>query len=166
MKDILGELEARREQARLGGGEARIAAQHARGKLTARERLELLLDEGSFEEFDTFVRHRSTDFGMEADRPFGDDSPTRAFPIRDRPRLLDNEASGRRRDDQRRVVEVGARPVLAPRHDGPVGTSDEPHEPSAGTEGEPIEVDARHLEPTVASACAPFIGETRNSRAG
>ncbi len=72
MKDILGELETRRREARLGGGQRRIDAQHARGKLTARERLELLLDEGSFEEFDMFVRHRSTDFGMEADRPYGD----------------------------------------------------------------------------------------------
>ena len=69
MKDILGELEARWHEARLGGGQRRIEAQHARGKLTARERLELLLDEGSFEEFDMFVRHRSTDFGMEKDRP-------------------------------------------------------------------------------------------------
>ncbi|MCC7322102.1 MAG: acyl-CoA carboxylase subunit beta [Rubellimicrobium sp.] len=72
MKDILGELEARRAVARAGGGERRVAAQHARGKLTARERIELLLDEGSFEEFDMFVRHRSTDFGMAADRPAGD----------------------------------------------------------------------------------------------
>ncbi|MFB9223033.1 acyl-CoA carboxylase subunit beta [Paracoccus cavernae] len=72
MKDILDELEQRRREARLGGGQRRIDAQHARGKLTARERLELLLDEGSFEEFDMFVRHRSTDFGMEADRPYGD----------------------------------------------------------------------------------------------
>ncbi|WP_234853345.1 acyl-CoA carboxylase subunit beta [Paracoccus everestensis] len=72
MKDILQELEDRRTQARLGGGQRRIDAQHARGKLTARERTELLLDEGSFEEFDMFVTHRSTDFGMEADRPYGD----------------------------------------------------------------------------------------------
>ncbi len=72
MKDILQELEDRRTQARLGGGQRRIEAQHARGKLTARERIELLLDEGSFEEFDMFVTHRSTDFGMEADRPYGD----------------------------------------------------------------------------------------------
>jgi len=72
MKDILNELDARRRDARLGGGQRRIDAQHARGKLTARERLELLLDEGSFEEFDMFVRHRSTDFGIEADRPYGD----------------------------------------------------------------------------------------------
>lgn len=67
-----GELESRRRDARLGGGQRRIDAQHARGKLTARERLELLLDEGSFEEFDMFVRHRSTDFGMQEDRPYGD----------------------------------------------------------------------------------------------
>ncbi|WEF25368.1 acyl-CoA carboxylase subunit beta [Paracoccus sp. S3-43] len=72
MKDILQELEDRRTQARLGGGQRRIDAQHARGKLTARERIEILLDEGSFEEFDMFVTHRSTDFGMEADRPYGD----------------------------------------------------------------------------------------------
>ncbi len=72
MKDILGELEARRETARQGGGEARIAAQHAKGKLTARERIELLLDEGSFEEFDMFVAHRCTDFGMQDQRPAGD----------------------------------------------------------------------------------------------
>ncbi|MFN3643287.1 MAG: acyl-CoA carboxylase subunit beta [Gemmobacter sp.] len=72
MKDILQELESRRAAARLGGGQRRIDAQHAKGKLTARERIELLLDEGSFEEFDMFVRHRCTDFGMEADRPAGD----------------------------------------------------------------------------------------------
>ncbi|MFN4098712.1 MAG: carboxyl transferase domain-containing protein, partial [Pararhodobacter sp.] len=72
MKDILLELESRRAQARLGGGQRRIDAQHAKGKLTARERVELLLDEGSFEEFDTFVAHRCTEFGMEQDRPYGD----------------------------------------------------------------------------------------------
>ena len=73
MKDILEELESRRATARAGGGEKRrVEAQHAKGKLTARERVELLLDEGSFEEFDTFVAHRCTDFGMEQDRPAGD----------------------------------------------------------------------------------------------
>ena len=72
MKDILQELETRRAEARKGGGERRIEAQHARGKLTARERIELLLDEGSFEEFDMFKAHRCTDFGMEKDRPHGD----------------------------------------------------------------------------------------------
>jgi propionyl-CoA carboxylase beta chain len=72
MKDILQELEDRRAQARKGGGDARVDAQHAKGKLTARERLELLLDEGSFEEFDTFVTHRCTDFGMEQSQPYGD----------------------------------------------------------------------------------------------
>ena len=58
MKDILDKLEKRRDEARLGGGKARIDAQHKRGKLTARERIELLLDKGSFEEFDMFVEHR------------------------------------------------------------------------------------------------------------
>ncbi|PRD38729.1 UNVERIFIED_CONTAM: pccB [Trichonephila clavipes] len=72
MKDILQELETRRDAARAGGGARRVEAQHAKGKLTARERIEVLLDEGSFEEFDMFVRHRCTDFGMEADRPAGD----------------------------------------------------------------------------------------------
>ncbi|HEX2552829.1 MAG TPA: acyl-CoA carboxylase subunit beta [Microvirga sp.] len=72
MKDMLERLEARRAQARLGGGAKRIEAQHARGKLTARERLELLLDQGSFEEFDMFVEHRSTDFGMADQKIPGD----------------------------------------------------------------------------------------------
>jgi propionyl-CoA carboxylase beta chain len=72
MKDVLLELEERRSRARLGGGEARIAAQHAKGKLTARERIEAFLDEGSFEEFDMFVEHRSTDFGMDETRIAGD----------------------------------------------------------------------------------------------
>ncbi len=64
MKDILQQLEKRRAKARAGGGEARIKKQHAKGKLTARERIDALLDEGSFEEFDMFVSHRCTDFGM------------------------------------------------------------------------------------------------------
>ena len=72
MSDILQLLEDRRAVARLGGGQHRIDAQHAKGKLTARERIELLLDEGSFEEFDMFVAHRCVDFGMAADRPAGD----------------------------------------------------------------------------------------------
>jgi propionyl-CoA carboxylase beta chain len=65
MKHVLDILEKRRAEARLGGGQARIDAQHARGKLTARERIELLLDHGSFEEYDMFVQHRATDFGMD-----------------------------------------------------------------------------------------------------
>ncbi|MBL4892918.1 MAG: acyl-CoA carboxylase subunit beta [Rhizobiaceae bacterium] len=64
MQDIIGELESRREQARLGGGQRRIDTQHAKGKLTARERIDLLLDEGSFEEYDMFVAHRCNDFDM------------------------------------------------------------------------------------------------------
>jgi propionyl-CoA carboxylase beta chain len=64
MKHIHEELAARRSQARSGGGEHRIALQHKRGKLTARERIELLFDAGSFEELDMFVEHRATDFGM------------------------------------------------------------------------------------------------------
>lgn len=72
MQEILEKLEARRKEARAGGGAKRVAAQHARGKLTARERIELLLDEGSFEEFDMFVEHRCTDFGMEQTKFPGD----------------------------------------------------------------------------------------------
>jgi propionyl-CoA carboxylase beta chain len=72
MKDIMQELESRRQAARMGGGERRIATQHAKGKLSARERIDLLLDEGSFEEFDMFVAHRCTDFDMEHQRPAGD----------------------------------------------------------------------------------------------
>ena len=72
MKDILETLEERRAGARLGGGEKRIEAQHARGKLTARERIQLLLDKGSFEEFDMFVEHRSTEFGMDKTKVPGD----------------------------------------------------------------------------------------------
>ncbi len=72
MKEILEALEKKRAAARLGGGEARIEAQHEKGKLTARERLELLLDEGSFEECDMFVEHRCTDFGMAEQKIPGD----------------------------------------------------------------------------------------------
>ncbi|MEE9300253.1 MAG: acyl-CoA carboxylase subunit beta [Alphaproteobacteria bacterium] len=72
MDDILRRLEEKRAAARAGGGERRIEAQHAKGKLTARERLELLLDPGSFEEYDMFVEHRSSDFGMAEQRVPGD----------------------------------------------------------------------------------------------
>jgi propionyl-CoA carboxylase beta chain len=72
MHEVLKKLEQRRAEARAGGGEKRNAAQHARGKLTARERIDLLVDEGSFEEFDMFVEHRSTDFGMEKSKIPGD----------------------------------------------------------------------------------------------
>ena len=72
MQHILDELARRRAQAKLGGGERRIAAQHAKGKLTARERIDLLLDEGSFEEFDMFVEHRAHEFGMADQKVPGD----------------------------------------------------------------------------------------------
>ena len=72
MSQVLDELNDRRETARLGGGQKRIDNQHAKGKLTARERLSLLLNPGSFEEFDMFVTHRSTDFGMDKSKPAGD----------------------------------------------------------------------------------------------
>jgi len=72
MNEIIEELEQRRANARLGGGQKRIDAQHKRGKLTARERIALLLDDGSFEEFDMYVEHRCTDFGMEKQKIPGD----------------------------------------------------------------------------------------------
>lgn len=65
-------LEQLQREAMLGGGEKRIADQHRKGKLTARERISILLDEGSFEEMDMFVRHRSTQFGLDKQRPLGD----------------------------------------------------------------------------------------------
>ncbi|WHZ11974.1 MAG: Propionyl-CoA carboxylase carboxyl transferase subunit [Burkholderiaceae bacterium] len=72
MQEIIQQLEDKRAKARLGGGAKRIEAQHAKGKLTARERIELLLDEGSFEEWDMFVEHRSADFGMAESKIPGD----------------------------------------------------------------------------------------------
>ncbi len=72
MQEILEVLEKRRAEARLGGGQRRIDAQHAKGKLTARERVDILVDEGSFEEFDMFVEHRCTDFGMDETGTPGD----------------------------------------------------------------------------------------------
>jgi propionyl-CoA carboxylase beta chain len=72
MQSVLSELEDRRAEARAGGGPRRVAAQHAKGKLTARERVEILLDEGSFEEFDMFVAHRCVEFGMDETRYPGD----------------------------------------------------------------------------------------------
>src|SRR5471032_523181 len=72
LKQMLERLDRRRARARLGGGEARIKAQHAKGKLTARERIDLLMDENSFEEFDMYIEHRCTDFGMEKTKIPGD----------------------------------------------------------------------------------------------
>jgi propionyl-CoA carboxylase beta chain len=72
MQDILQQLEEKRAAARQGGGKRRIAAQHAKGKLSARERLELLFDPGSFEEWDMFVEHRCQDFGMADQKIPGD----------------------------------------------------------------------------------------------
>ncbi|MEO0360418.1 MAG: carboxyl transferase domain-containing protein, partial [Pseudomonadota bacterium] len=72
MTDVIAELERRRAAAALGGGQRRIDSQHKKGKLTARERIEALLDEGSFEEFDMFVAHRCSDFGMGEESHPGD----------------------------------------------------------------------------------------------
>ncbi len=72
MANVLQELEQRRAAARLGGGQARIDRQHKNGRLTARERLDILLDDGSFEELDMFVEHNCIDFGMAETRVPGD----------------------------------------------------------------------------------------------
>ena len=72
MQEIINQLEEKRQSARLGGGQKRIDVQHSKGKLTARERIDLLLDDRSFEEWDMFVEHRCTDFGMGEQRIPGD----------------------------------------------------------------------------------------------
>ncbi|MCG9881490.1 MAG: methylmalonyl-CoA carboxyltransferase, partial [Bacteroidia bacterium] len=72
MKNKREELLQMRAQALLGGGEERIASQHKKGKLTARERIHFFMDEGSFEEIGAFVQHRSSDFGMEKQKFLGD----------------------------------------------------------------------------------------------
>ena len=81
----IAEVEARRAEARMGGGETRIEAQHAKGKLTARERLDVLLDAGSFEEYGMFVTHRATDFGMAGKTIPGDGVVTGSGTIGGRP---------------------------------------------------------------------------------
>ncbi len=88
INERLQELEEMRETAKLGGGEARIEAQHKKGKLTARERIELLVDPNSFEEFDMFVTHRSHDFGLEKQKFLGDGVVTGAAKINGRPVFL------------------------------------------------------------------------------
>ncbi|MEM1055361.1 MAG: acyl-CoA carboxylase subunit beta [Bacteroidota bacterium] len=70
--DLFADLDQRRAEARAGGGEARIERQHEKGKLTARERLDILLDPGSFQEIGPFVRHQASGFGLETNRPYGD----------------------------------------------------------------------------------------------
>ncbi|MEM9104211.1 MAG: acyl-CoA carboxylase subunit beta [Pseudomonadota bacterium] len=85
MRDVLEELEEKRREAHLGGGQRRIDAQHAKGKLTARERLDVLLDQGSFEEYDMYKAHRCTDFGMHEQQIAGDGVVTGWGTINGRP---------------------------------------------------------------------------------
>eukprot|EP01103_Thecamoeba_quadrilineata_P011085 TRINITY_DN2574_c0_g1_i1.p1 TRINITY_DN2574_c0_g1~~TRINITY_DN2574_c0_g1_i1.p1 ORF type:complete len:545 (-),score=111.04 TRINITY_DN2574_c0_g1_i1:96-1730(-) len=75
-KSIIGQVDEKRKQAMLGGGLKRIQKQHEKGKLFARERVELLLDPNSFQEYDMFVTHRCTDFGMEKEKVLGDGTVT------------------------------------------------------------------------------------------
>ena len=72
MHEIIDQLDEKRRRAALGGGQTRIDSQHAKGKLTARERIDLLLDDGSFEEWDMFKEHRCVDFGMDQSHIPGD----------------------------------------------------------------------------------------------
>jgi propionyl-CoA carboxylase beta chain len=88
MKDKVEELKILREKAKLGGGKARIKIQHDKGKLTARERIELLVDEGSFDEIDAFVKHRATDFGLDKQHFPGDGVVTGFAKIDGRPIAL------------------------------------------------------------------------------
>ena len=83
--DKVERLKKMRTEALKGGGEVRIEKQHAKGKLTARERLHLLLDKGSFEEIDAFVTHRSSAFGLEKQKILGDGIVTGYGKINDRP---------------------------------------------------------------------------------
>jgi len=85
LEEKLNRLEQIRSEAKLGGGKKRIEAQHKKGKLTARERIELLVDTNSFEEFDMFVTHRSTDFGLAKQKFLGDGVITGCGKIGGRP---------------------------------------------------------------------------------
>ena len=85
MQDPLKTLQEKNEAALLGGGKERIQKQHAKGKLTARERIDLLLDEGSFEEIGKFVTHRSKEFGLEKQQILGDGVVTGYGKIHGRP---------------------------------------------------------------------------------
>lgn len=85
LEERLNQLEKLRAEAKLGGGQARIDAQHKKGKLTARERIELFVDANSFEEFDMFVSHRSTDFGLGEHRVLGDGVVTGCGKVNGRP---------------------------------------------------------------------------------
>ena len=88
MKNKIDELSKVKEKAKLGGGEERIKSQHEKGKLTARERIELLVDEGSFDEIGMFVKHRATDFGLDKQHFPGDGVVTGFAKIDGRPIAL------------------------------------------------------------------------------
>ena len=88
MKEKIEKLEKIRREAKLGGGEKRIESQHKKGKLTARERVELLVDEGSFDELDMYVKHRSHDFGLNEEKYLGDGVITGFARINGRPVAL------------------------------------------------------------------------------
>ena len=88
MRDIIQQLDEKRAAARVGGGQRRVSVQHGKGKLSARERIELLFDEGSFEEWDMYVEHRCEDFGMGDQRVPGDGVVTGYGTINGRPMFV------------------------------------------------------------------------------
>ncbi|MCA8909554.1 MAG: methylmalonyl-CoA carboxyltransferase, partial [Rhodospirillaceae bacterium] len=88
MREIVEQLDRKRKAAELGGGHRRIQSQHKKGRLTARERIELLFDEGSFEEWDMFVEHRCHDFGMASSKIPGDGVVTGYGTVNGRPVFL------------------------------------------------------------------------------
>ena len=88
MKDKIQDLLNRKEKAKLGGGKEKIDEQHNKGKLSARERIELLVDEGSFEEIDTFVTHRAHDFGLDKSKFLGDGVVTGFAKINGKPMAI------------------------------------------------------------------------------
>ena len=88
MKEKINQLENIKNEAKLGGGQNRIDSQHQKGKLTARERIYLLVDKGSFDEVDMFVKHRSNDFGLEKQKILGDGVVTGFGRINERPVAL------------------------------------------------------------------------------
>src|SRR5260221_268102 len=124
MQDILRRLEEKRAAARAGGGAKRVEAQHKKGKLTARERLEVLLDEGSFEEWDMFVEHRSADFGMAEQKIPGDGVVTGYGTINGRRADLDFENDGEALLQTRRFMDFSPasyreKPPARPSEDSP-----------------------------------------------
>ena len=135
--DNIQKLVERRAKARLGGGEKRIEAQHAKGKKTARERLELLLDPGSFEEYDMFVQHRCTNFDMDKSHPDGDGVITGCGTIDGRPVYVFWKSADELLVEPADPSVPRSRPVVKPVHVRP-GDSFELHPIELTAAGKPL----------------------------